>query len=366
MDTGSLVDAVYEAAFLSDRWADVLDRLAKDVGAEGTILANISDPTAPWIASDGVAQLYECFFQGGWAYNNAKTMALLDNAHPGFISDALYLGEDWMAQQAVYRDFYWKHGFGYAAGTTIRIPSGDVIGISIEKKRELGPVVQQDLDRLDILRPHLARAALLGSQLQFARIEAALQALQLASLPAAMVRNNGTMIECNSLFHAFTGHIVFQPSDGLRFKSRAADTAYRSFLEAWRNRGGSISGASWPIKGSSDAAPAVAHLVPIKGAARDIFLRTAFFLIITPVHRSNLPSVEIIQGLFDLTPTEAKIGRKLAGGETIDSTARSFGISVETVRSHVKAILSKSGMSRQTDFVAAVATIMPIGERMDD
>ncbi len=355
-------DLIYEAAVVPEQWPQVLDKLSAQVCAEGAILANVSEPDCPWFSSDGVTELYERFFERGLAYDNPKTQALLESTYPGFISDALYLGEDWMARQDVYRDFLWEHGFGYAAGTTIRIPSGDVVAFSIEKKRDLGPVEQKDLDVLDGYRPHLARAALLASQLQFARMEAALQALQLANLPTAVVKANGRVIDCNAAFNELSPQIVVQARDRLGFRDDRSNRFFRSVLLEAKERGQRTSapGHSFPIPAVPGSPPAVVHIVPIAGAARDIFLGTAFLTIVTPVDERTIPSVDLIQGLFDLTPAEAKVGGNLARGETVQSTATEFGVSVETVRTHVKSLLAKSGMERQTDFVAAIASIPPV------
>ncbi|WMS43232.1 hypothetical protein RDV64_02185 [Acuticoccus sp. MNP-M23] len=355
-------DLIYEAAVFPEKWPRVLDQLSTKVSAEGGVLANISDPTCPWSSSDGVRNLYDRFFAGGLAYNNARTKALRANRHNGFISDALYLGEKWMSQQEIYHDFLWRHGFGYSAGTTIRIPSGDIIAFSIEKKRQLGPVPQEDLDILDRYRPHLARAALVSSQLQFARLEAALQALQIANLPTAVIGDNGRVVDCNASFLGLSPQIVVQARDSLRFRDETANIYYRSVVErhrAW-NRRRSAQGHSFPIPAGAGASPAIVHIVPIAGSAREIFLRTAFFVIVTPVEWNRASAAEMIQGIFDLTPAEAKVGASLARGESVQSTAVDFGVSVETVRSHVKSLLAKSGMERQTDFVATMASVPPI------
>lgn len=44
----------------------------------------------------------------------------------------------------------------------------------------------------------------------------------------------------------------------------------------------------------------------------------------------------------------------LARGLTAEAVAEAFGLSRETVRSHIKSILGKSGVSRQADFIASV------------
>lgn len=69
---------------------------------------------------------------------------------------------------------------------------------------------------------------------------------------------------------------------------------------------------SFPLPHTKAAPQAVVHLVPVRGSARDIFLNAAFFMVVTPVDRSRVHTAETIQGLFDLTPAEARVARLLA------------------------------------------------------
>jgi DNA-binding NarL/FixJ family response regulator len=59
-----------------------------------------------------------------------------------------------------------------------------------------------------------------------------------------------------------------------------------------------------------------------------------------------------VQSLFDLTPTEARVARGLTAGQTVEEIASSGNISVTTVRSHVRALLEKTGCRRQVEAVA--------------
>jgi DNA-binding CsgD family transcriptional regulator len=61
--------------------------------------------------------------------------------------------------------------------------------------------------------------------------------------------------------------------------------------------------------------------------------------------------------LFGLTPAESSVTNWLVSGRTIDEYALHRGVSVETVRSQLKAVLSKSGLSRQTQLVATLARL---------
>ena len=69
----------------------------------------------------------------------------------------------------------------------------------------------------------------------------------------------------------------------------------------------------------------------------------------TPVDRVNVPAAEVLTALFDLTPAEARIARKIAEGRTVKEIADAGNLSVETVRGQLKTVLAKTGVDRQTD-----------------
>jgi DNA-binding CsgD family transcriptional regulator len=68
--------------------------------------------------------------------------------------------------------------------------------------------------------------------------------------------------------------------------------------------------------------------------------------------------------LFDLTPAEARVARSIASGKTIESIATDGGVSRETVRSHVRSVLAKTGCDRQAEIVALLTGI--VRPRMTD
>jgi DNA-binding NarL/FixJ family response regulator len=109
----------------------------------------------------------------------------------------------------------------------------------------------------------------------------------------------------------------------------------------------------------------IAHVIPIRGSARDIFSRCAAMLMLTPVTRPEAPSVELIRSLFDLTPAEARVARGLAAGQTVKDLAADSSTSANTVRTHVNAVLTKMGYSRQSDVVALLNGLRPPGTVKD-
>jgi DNA-binding CsgD family transcriptional regulator len=77
--------------------------------------------------------------------------------------------------------------------------------------------------------------------------------------------------------------------------------------------------------------------------------RAAALLIATPVEPRAVPGAEVLQGLFDLTTAEARIARAIGEGGTIRDIAGRCGVSHETVRNQLKAVLAKTGLRRQAE-----------------
>jgi DNA-binding CsgD family transcriptional regulator len=120
---------------------------------------------------------------------------------------------------------------------------------------------------------------------------------------------------------------------------------------------GGASVRSFPVRDTGAEAMMVAHVIPIRLSARDIFVRCAAVLVLTPVTLPQAPPVELVQSLFDLTPAEARVARSLAAGETVEAIATDRGVSQNTIRMQVRGVLEKTGCNRQVDIVALLTAI---------
>ncbi|MDH4985574.1 helix-turn-helix transcriptional regulator [Aminobacter anthyllidis] len=132
---------------------------------------------------------------------------------------------------------------------------------------------------------------------------------------------------------------------------KKADVLLENALSALANgtRRGIVQ--SFPIKGADGKPSSVAHLLPVRGSAHDLFSRMNSILVVMPLPGPGAPPVKVLQALFDLTPSEARIASALADGRTIDAIGMDFGIARETVRSHLRSIFAKSGVSKQSSLV---------------
>jgi DNA-binding CsgD family transcriptional regulator len=150
-------------------------------------------------------------------------------------------------------------------------------------------------------------------------------------------------------------HVQWGAFDRVSLKDRAADNLLRDAIAAIDVAGGVV--RSFPVRDTGAEVMMVAHVVPIRLSARDIFVRCAAALVLTPVTLPQAPPVELVQSLFDLTPTEASVARSLASGETVEAIASARGVSQNTIRAHIRGVLEKTGCNRQVDVVALLTAI---------
>jgi DNA-binding CsgD family transcriptional regulator len=153
-----------------------------------------------------------------------------------------------------------------------------------------------------------------------------------------------------------TGCVHWRAHDRVSLSDAAADQLLRDAV-ATIDLAGGLGVRSFPVRDMDADVMMVAHVVPIRLSARDIFVRCAAVLVLTPVALPQAPPVELVQSLFDLTPAEARVARGLAAGKTVDDIAADGGTSANTIRTQVRGVLEKTGCNRQVEIVALLTAI---------
>jgi DNA-binding CsgD family transcriptional regulator len=168
--------------------------------------------------------------------------------------------------------------------------------------------------------------------------------------------NQGKVLAANYLIEALTDHIRWRAQNRASLKDPIADTLFRQAVAPLAmDQVAPV--RSFAVRGADANAAMVAHVIPIRGVVRDIFMRCAGVLVLTPVTLLQAPPVELVQSLFDLTPAEARVARSLSAGETVEKIASIGGVSLNTIRTQVRGVLEKTGCRRQAEVVALLGGI---------
>lgn len=355
MTKDGLVDHIYEAALIPERWPAVLDGLAAMAGGLGTILFAGSGTTTRWVSSLKTEIVMTRFIADGWMSRNTRAARLFANNHAGFITDLDVYRPDELDRDAVYVEALRPMGVGWGAATAIPTPSGELLVFSIEREFAKGPVECERIAPLDATRPHLARAALVSARLVFERARAIVGSLEAIGLPAAVISSNGKTIAHNGLLASMGRQLRIGARDAFTVSDAASRPLFEDAVRRLDAPGSS--GVSLPLPGYDGNSPAVIHVIPLKRDARDIFTAAHGLVVVNPIDRREVPSAEILHGLFDLSPAETRVARAFVAEKGIDAVAAALGLSRETVRTHLKALFAKTGRDSQTALLDLLAGV---------
>jgi DNA-binding CsgD family transcriptional regulator len=356
----TLIDRIYECAFAPEHWPGVFDELAKIADARGGYLFTANRKVINWTASASLQLGMQAFVAGDFYTRTSRPARALASGHAGFLRDYDVFTDEELAADPIYRDLLWPAGLGWCAATAIRLPTGDELFLCVEREHARGPVEATAIEQLDALRPHLARSALMAARLQLERVRAASAMLASIGLPALVFDRAGRVLVANELLERPSDHVHWRSQARFALKDSKADALLRRAMETLQADGAG-SNRSFPVRGPDAQVALIAHVVPIRRSARDLFSQSVGVLILMPAKTPQAPSVELVQSLFDLTAAEARVARSLTMGQTVDEIASENGVSSHTVRTQVRGVLEKTGSRRQADVIALLGGIGALG-----
>ncbi|MGE0715704.1 MAG: helix-turn-helix transcriptional regulator, partial [Alphaproteobacteria bacterium] len=350
----TLTDRIYEAAAVPELWRGVLADVTTLTDAAFGCLFAFGGNDIRWIGTPESDALIQAYVSLPSPMPNPRLVRGFDHRIAGFQQDLDIFRPEEMAADPFYRDFLRPRGYGWCVGTFIELPDGDRMVVNMERRRDDGPFTDETVRRLDLFRPHIARAAMLSARLGLERARATADALNAVGLPAAVLRAGGRIAAANAGLEALMPAAIVERRHRIALADPRADALLATALESIGplHEGAAGLVRSLPIAGGEAHPPLILHLVPVRGVAQDIFVRTAAILVVTPVEPREIPPIErVLQVLFDLSPAESRVARGIGSALTVEEIATAGRVSRETVRNQLKAVLQKTGTSRQAELV---------------
>lgn len=356
-----LSDLAYEAAVVPERWQHFLDRASEVAGGYGGTLFEVEGMSKHSILSERLHGAWHAIVNEGWAAKNPLPGRALLAREPGFVHDLEVLptaerGEfEWF-------EFAAKWDLGPSMGTILQVPNGNRLIMTFERSRSAPVYERADAERFNALRPSIARAVSLSAQLAFQHFQSTVSILNAVGLPGAVVNAQGRLLACNPIFESLIPAVFMDRRESLKLRARGADALLQQTLsrlgpDLWT---GTV--ASVPVpRGDDGEPPAIVHVLPIRGVARDVLFGATGLLLVDRLTEKAAPSDMILRALFDLTPAEARVAATLVQNSgRHKQVAGILGVSPETVKSHSKAIYQKTGLSGLIELAGVLGGVLPV------
>lgn len=352
-DTEQLIDRIYEAAAFPEQWSSALHEVASAAGAAGAgLLLRRSDAWVGWRASPGIDVGLSAYLSSDRSVTSIALPRLIAADSTEFLADhQLFTDEEYMSDPVTV-DWATPYGLHRGAATGVNLPGGDFAVIQVQRIKGRPKFEPEALAALNRFRPHIARAAMLATRWRLERLRSAAEGLALVGLPAAVLDLQGGVVAANSVIQALKAHVIWRPGDLVALADPIAAEKLELALARARRSDARPAGVFASVAAGERA---TVHLLPITLSARDLFDGGYSLLVIIPVEAAGLIDASVIQGLFDLTQAEARVARGIAEGRALEEIAAGSGVSIHTVRTQAKIVLSKTGASRQAELAALLA-----------
>jgi PAS domain S-box-containing protein len=178
------------------------------------------------------------------------------------------------------------------------------------------------------------------------------QLCQQLGVPAAILQHDGQMLFLNPLFEELHSQFKFR-GDRIEIANPTANQFLKQELARLDIRNGDKIVCPTLILAADGYPPLTFHLLPMKGS----FGSTLGVLVVTKLGATGVPSSDLVQRLFTLAPAETRVAMLIGSGLSPRQAAEKLGISVGTVRTTLKRVFTKVGVSRQSELAVLLTKL---------
>jgi len=345
-----VTDLIYEAAFVPELWPKLLGEMADLSGSVGSTLFLFDDGPGRGITLENLSDLLGEFLANDDLRFSTSVVRMCNTKPHSFVDVDDYLSAAEIEHDPI-RIKLRARGIGPHICTAIPMPSGELAIYVLQKPLDTPRYEPEAIDRLNELRPHLARAGLIATRLGLEQAKSTVAAFEALGLAAAIC-NHGRVLAANAMFHAYPEVFRIGVQNRLSITNSSANVLLQAALcESLRSKEQQV--RSIPVGIGAEIEPGVMHVLPLRRSASEVLSGGDAAVVFTPVRASALiPAPNVLSGLFDLSPAEAKLAISLTGGQPLKAAAMASDIKFSTARSYLEQIFRKTGTNQQSQLVA--------------
>jgi DNA-binding CsgD family transcriptional regulator/PAS domain-containing protein len=237
-------------------------------------------------------------------------------------------------------------------------------GVGAAWKDGHGAVTDDELELARLLLPHLRRAVLISDVLDLRTIERKRMAetldtlrcgVVLADAQSAIVHANRSaeeMMRDGDPISGAGGLLHATDAQGSLELRQAIRRATQPITEAKEN--------GFPVRLTGpQAAARFAHVLPLTSGEYRTRLRPDAIAAVFIGVSDEQSDAQAIAAAYRLSPAETRVLAGLFAGSTLAQTAGTLGIAESTVKTHVRNIFAKTGVSRRADLVRLASGLDP-------
>ncbi|MCB8882210.1 hypothetical protein ACELLULO517_18330 [Acidisoma cellulosilytica] len=363
----TLIGAIYDTVINPDTWSDVLADITDFVGAARGIL----------ILEDAIettkSAFYISFTDPDWVRSYLETYLLLNPMRLATFGQVqagkVILTSDLMepaeyARSRFVKEFLSQRQMVDLAVVVLEATATTITVLSVARSRQQGIADEDVRHRLELIGPHVRRAATIGRSLNREKLAASTLSDTLDALDGAIFLLDGQA----AVLHSNRGaqSLLADRPDAAAIiggRLRPGNLQARDLLDQVLIQAGNGDDALGTdgisiIFAAAKGKTLVGTVISLVNGSRQTIAgpyRAVAALFVRELQFDSPASATVLKSHYGLTPREIAVVAGIVEFGGVPQIAAVMGLTSATVRSHLKSIFLKTGTSRQADLVKLVA-----------
>lgn len=351
-----LVGLIYQGPLEPIPWQSALQKLRDclDANTVTLILRAIGPNQSALMINAGPVPSVVTEEPGAGYHSSLDPFATLPPDQVVTVDDII--GDDQWMQSELYKQFLAPINVRHVLGANVRTEAGHESRLRVCRGHGTESFSDREKTLCRIILPHLKRSIQLHTRLDVIESERSLYAGTVDRMLVGLIilDENGAIKRINAEANEILGE-----NDGLHLAGGHIEAKYSQENQDLQKLirqalGTPTQQAPTVIQALSITRPSgrpklgvAVRAIPLNEWSEGLH-RPAVALFIRDPERKSHGSREVLRRLFSLTPAETSLALQLANGLSLDEAADELGIAKNTARAHLRAIFSKTGVTRQT------------------
>ena len=358
----TIISRAHEAAVGLLGWQDVLGDISQCFSGEASTLElhHTRDGMQAFFCDSGIAAENAADYQNYYCHICPRTRVSARRPKGSIVYDSLFLSEQEMDRDEFYSDLLGRDGLRYFLGSYLANEQDGFVLMTVQRARRRGHVGADEVERMRLLSPFLSSAIAtwrrIGALAQHAGSLGAV--LDNVADGIIVIDARCRVRHCNRLAEAILARndALTVRNGAIAFADLAAGLQFERCMQTLREGRFSANDDRFLVLRKFNRSPYLVRLAPLPPAFEDFGgLAPWAVLFVTDTAARHTVDGTLIKTAFGLTATETSLALAIHEGKALSDWAEQRSVSINTARTHLRRLMQKMDVSRQSEIVARLA-----------
>lgn len=350
------LDRVLDAAVDSALWSIFLEEIAEATGSfAASIVAFDRLTPSTTLVTRSLAAASQEYYLSGWQSSDWNLHARTLLARDGIARTQQFTPPELLEKHEFFR-FMGKHTIRHSCMIEWHAVPSEMLCLGLHRSMDQQPYSDEEAAVLLGIRERLMVAARMAYRISQNRVSGTISGLDIARLAAVFFDPLGRVTHVNKAAQPLLDRDLQVVDHELRSFDQSETAKIREAIRSVLKQEGVV-GSEHVQRVTierGDRPPLYLRIQRIAGEI-DLFAHSVGICVIEIPEAQRTAQPDMLRKAFGLTEQEAQIAVRLCEGLSLRDISEATERSYETIRTHMKSILQKTGTSRQGELIALVA-----------